>query len=110
MKPSKVNHKHYQPLSDLKETERLIRLIKEYFQINLAEALNLLRVSAPLFVLADTGINDNLNGIERPVSFPIKHLNDSRAECVQSLAKWKRMALADYDFGPGEGLYTDMNA
>jgi len=98
------------PHLDLKATERAIRVIKEYFQTNLAEALNLLRVSAPLFVAADTGLNDNLNGIERPVSFPIKGLGDARAEIVQSLAKWKRMALADYGFAPGEGLYTDMNA
>ena len=95
---------------DLRETERAIRMIKEYFQTNLAKALNLLRVSAPLFVLADTGVNDNLNGIERPVSFPVKAFNDRRAECVQSLAKWKRMALADYGIEPGEGIYTDMNA
>ena len=98
------------PLLDLRQTERAIRLIKECFQTNLADALNLLRVSAPLFVLADTGINDNLNGVERPISFPIKHLNDQHAEIVQSLAKWKRMALADYGFSPGEGIYTDMNA
>ncbi|MBN1492436.1 MAG: aspartate--ammonia ligase [Phycisphaerae bacterium] len=95
---------------DLRQTERAIRMIKEYFQTNLAEALNLLRVSAPLFVLADTGVNDNLNGIERPVSFPVKAFDDRRAECVQSLAKWKRMALADYGIEPGEGIYTDMNA
>ncbi len=100
----------YQPLLDLRQTERAIRFVKEYFQTHLGEALNLLRVSAPLFVLADTGINDNLNGIERPVSFPIKDLNEQRAEIVQSLAKWKRMALADYGFAPGEGIYTDMNA
>jgi len=100
----------YESIFDLRQTERLIRTIKEFFQTNLAEELNLLRVSAPLFVLADTGINDNLNGVERPVSFPIKDLNERRAEIVQSLAKWKRMALADYGFGPGEGIYTDMNA
>jgi aspartate--ammonia ligase len=100
----------YKSLFDLKETERAIRNIKEYFQTNLAEELNLLRVSAPLFVLSGTGINDDLNGIERPVAFPIKALDDRRAEIVQSLAKWKRMALADYGFQPGEGLYTDMNA
>jgi len=95
---------------DLRQTERAIRMIKEYFQTHLAETLNLLRVSAPLFVEANTGINDNLNGIERPVSFPIKAMNERRAEIVQSLAKWKRMALADYSFAPGEGIYTDMNA
>jgi aspartate--ammonia ligase len=100
----------YTPLLDLRQTERAIRQIKEYFQTNLGSALNLLRVSAPIFVLADTGINDNLNGVERPVSFPIKAMAERRAEIVQSLAKWKRMALADYGFKPGEGIYTDMNA
>ena len=100
----------YEPLLDLRETERAIRTIKEHFQTNFARALNLLRVSAPLFVLADTGINDNLNGTERPASFPIKAMGERRAEMVQSLAKWKRMALADYGFEPGEGIYTDMNA
>jgi len=100
----------YQSALDLKQTERAIRMIKEFFQTNLAKDLNLLRVSAPLFVLADTGVNDNLNGIERPVSFPIKAMNEQRAEIVHSLAKWKRMALADYGFGLGEGIYTDMNA
>jgi len=100
----------YQPLLDLRQTERAIRAIKEYFQTNLADALNLLRVSAPLFVLADTGVNDNLNGVERPISFGVKAMGGRRAEIVQSLAKWKRMALADYGFMPGEGIYTDMNA
>ncbi len=100
----------YKPRMDLRQTERAIRTIKEFFQINLAEALNLLRVSAPLFVLADTGLNDNLNGTERPASFAIKAMGDRRAEMVQSLAKWKRTALADYGFIPGEGIYTDMNA
>lgn len=99
------------PTLDLRNTERAIRLIKETFQTNLASELNLQRVSAPLFVLADTGINDNLNGVELPISFQIKALaGTGRAEIVQSLAKWKRMALADYGFTPGEGLYTDMNA
>ncbi len=100
----------YAPLLDLRTTERAIRLIKEFFQINLASSLNLLRVSAPLFVLADTGINDNLNGVEKPISFPVKAIPGQHAEIVQSLAKWKRMALADYGFAPGEGIYTDMNA
>jgi aspartate--ammonia ligase len=102
--------KAYQPLLGLRDTERAIRLIKEYFQVNLAEALKLQRVSAPLFVPAATGINDNLNGIEMPISFPVKSMGGRHAEIVQSLAKWKRMALADYGFAPGEGLYTDMNA
>lgn len=100
----------YKPLLDLRETEKAIRLIKEFFQINLAKELNLFRVSAPLFVWGDTGINDNLNGIEKPVSFSVKDVPNRQAECVQSLAKWKRMALGDYGFKPGEGLYTDMNA
>ncbi len=100
----------YKPLMDLRQTERAIRTIKEYFQTNLADALNLLRVSAPLFVLADTGVNDNLNGVERPASFTIKAMGGRRAEMVQSLAKWKRMALANYGFKPEEGIYTDMNA
>ncbi len=104
MKPS------YTPLLDLRQTERAIRVIKEFFQINLAEALNLSRVSAPLFVMGGTGINDDLNGIEKPISFSVKAIDNGRAEIVQSLAKWKRMALADYGFNPGEGLYTDMNA
>ncbi len=98
------------PLLDLRQTERAIRVIKEHFQTHLATELNLLRVSAPLFVQADTGINDNLNGIELPISFPVKDLDGKKAEIVQSLAKWKRMALADYGFASGEGLYTDMNA
>jgi len=110
MKPTDGRALPYKPLLDLRETERAIRLIKEFFQINLGEALNLLRVSAPLFVPADSGLNDNLNGVEMPISFAIKNQNGRRAEIVQSLAKWKRMALADYGFGPGEGIYTDMNA
>jgi aspartate--ammonia ligase len=92
------------------ETERAIRLVKEFFQTNLAFELNLLRVTAPLFVLAGTGINDDLNGVERPVSFPVGAMGGQRAEIVQSLAKWKRLALADLGFQPGEGIYTDMNA
>ena len=100
----------YTPLLDLRRTEQAIRVIKEFFQINLAESLNLSRVSAPLFVLAGTGINDDLNGIEKPISFTVREIDNGRAEIVQSLAKWKRMALADYGFKPGEGLYTDMNA
>jgi len=105
-----VSVKPYEPLLDLRQTERAIRIIKEFFQINLAETLNLSRVSAPLFVMAGTGINDDLNGIEKPISFSVKAIANHRAEIVQSLAKWKRMALAEYGFHPGEGLYTDMNA
>jgi aspartate--ammonia ligase len=93
-----------------KETEIAIKLIKDFFQLNLATELNLSRVTAPLFVLANTGINDNLNGIEQPVSFNSKALNGSKLEIVQSLAKWKRMILGHLSFEPGYGLYTDMNA
>jgi aspartate--ammonia ligase len=100
----------YRPLLGLRQTELAIRQIKEFFQTNLAFELNLMRVTAPLFVLSGTGINDDLNGVERPVAFPIKGMQDSRAEIVQSLAKWKRLQLADFTCQPGEGLYTDMNA
>jgi aspartate--ammonia ligase len=100
----------YRPLLDVRQTERAIQEIKDFFQLNLATELNLTRVTAPLFVLAGTGINDDLNGTERPVAFPVKALGDARAEVVQSLAKWKRLALADYGFKKGFGLYTDMNA
>ncbi|MBC8185627.1 aspartate--ammonia ligase [candidate division KSB1 bacterium] len=110
MQTNLVCPKNYKNLLDLKQTEKAIRLIKEFFQTNLAFELNLLRVTAPLFVKAGTGINDDLNGIERPVSFKIKALDDIDAEIVQSLAKWKRMMLADYGFQPGAGIYTDMNA
>ena len=94
---------------DKKQTQIAIKTVKDFFQINLANQLNLTRVSAPLFVRPETGLNDNLNGIERPVSFD---LGDSKidVEIVQSLAKWKRFALKKYDFEIGEGLYTDMNA
>src|SRR4030042_7134991 len=100
----------YHPLLGIRQTELAIRQIKEFFQTNLAFELNLMRVTAPLCVLSGTGINDDLNGIERPVVFPVKSLQDSHAEIVQSLAKWKRLQLADLGFEPGEGLYTDMNA
>lgn len=100
----------YQPLLSPKETEKAIRSIKEFFQTNLAFELNLIRVTAPLFVASGTGVNDDLNGVEKPVSFPVRAMDGMRAEIVQSLAKWKRMALADLGFAPGEGLYTDMNA
>lgn len=101
---------HYKPLLDLKQTELGIKQIKEFFQMNLSSELRLRRVTAPLFVLKGMGINDDLNGIERPVSFPIKDLNDAQAEVVHSLAKWKRITLADYKIEPGYGIYTDMNA
>lgn len=91
-------------------TEVAIKLIKDKFQKQLARALNLRRVTAPLFVLAGTGINDDLNGVEPPVSFNIACMAGHRAEVVHSLAKWKRMKLGAYDIAPGYGIYTDMNA
>jgi aspartate--ammonia ligase len=101
---------HYQPLLDLVSTEKAIRLIKEFFQINLAFELNLIRVTAPLFVQGGTGVNDDLNGVEKPVAFNVPAMDTARVEIVQSLAKWKRMILADYGMKTGEGIYTDMNA
>lgn len=100
----------YRPLLDLRETERAIKFVKDHFQEGLAEALNLQRVSAPLFLRKGSGINDDLNGVEAKATFRIKDDGGSEAECLFSLAKWKRMVLADYGFAPGEGLYTDMNA
>ena len=105
-----IKPKNYNPLLDLKQTELGIKQIKEFFQLNLSSELRLRRVTAPLFVLKGMGINDDLNGIERPVSFPIKDLGDAQAEVVHSLAKWKRLSLYRYGFNVGEGLYTDMNA
>ncbi len=100
----------YKPLLDLKQTELGIKQIKDFFQTNLSAELRLRRVTAPLFVLKGMGINDDLSGIERPVSFPIKDLQDAEAEVVHSLAKWKRVTLADYHIDTGYGIYTDMNA
>ena len=102
--------KNYEALLDRKQTEQGIKLIKEFFQQNLSTALRLRRVTAPLFVLQGLGINDDLNGVERPVTFPIKDLGDARAEVVHSLAKWKRLTLAEYQVELGHGVYTDMNA
>ncbi len=102
--------KDYKSILNLKETEKAIKLIKDFFQQNLSSELKLRRVTAPLFVLKGTGINDDLNGIERPVSFNIKDMNEATAEVVHSLAKWKRMMLADYGIENGYGIYTDMNA
>ena len=101
---------NYKPLLDLKQTELGIKQIKDFFQQNLSSELRLRRVTAPLFVLKGMGINDDLNGVERAVSFPIKDLGDAQAEVVHSLAKWKRLTLADYSIEPGYGIYTDMNA
>ena len=100
----------YQSLLDARQTELGIKMIKEFFQQNLSTELRLRRVTAPLFVLKGLGINDDLNGVERAVTFPIKDLGDARAEVVHSLAKWKRLSLAEYEVDPGYGIYTDMNA
>lgn len=100
---------NYRSVLDIRQTEIAIKQLKDFFERELASELNLTRVSAPLFVRPETGLNDNLSGIERPVSFDIKAIG-SKAEIVHSLAKWKRVALKRYGFAPGEGLYTDMNA
>ena len=105
-----IKPKNYKALLDLKQTEQGIKLIKEFFQQNLSTELRLRRVTAPLFVLKGLGINDDLNGVERAVTFPVKDLNDAKAEVVHSLAKWKRLTLAEYEIEPGYGIYTDMNA
>jgi aspartate--ammonia ligase len=102
--------KNYRSILDVKETEKAIKMIKDFFQQNLAKPLNLRRVTAPLFVKAGTGINDDLNGVERPISFNIKYMSNTEAEIVQSLAKWKRLTLANLKISLGEGIYTDMNA
>ena len=102
--------KNYKSQLTLNQTEKAIKLVKDTFQQQLSAELNLRRVTAPLFVLKGTGINDDLNGTERKVSFPIRDMNDAYAEVVNSLAKWKRMALADYCIPHGNGIYTDMNA
>ena len=99
----------YRSLLSIYDTQKAISLLKRLFEDRLGALLDLYRVSAPLFVAEDSGLNDNLNGVERPVSFDILR-SDTRAEVVQSLAKWKRLALKRYDFRPGKGLYTDMNA
>lgn len=102
--------KNYRSELNLYETQIAIKTVKDFFQTLLAERLHLLRVSAPLFVDPGSGMNDNLNGVERPVTFDIKCQDGREAEIVQSLAKWKRYALKKYGFSVGEGLYTDMNA
>ena len=101
---------NYKPQLDLHDTQIAIKTVKDFFQNLLSQRLNLQRVSAPLFVDPDSGLNDNLNGVERPVTFGIKEQDEKEAEIVHSLAKWKRYALDKYGFSLGEGLYTDMNA
>ena len=105
-----IRPEHYRALLDMNKTEQGIKLIKDFFQQNLSTELRLRRVTAPLFVMQGLGINDDLNGVERPVTFPIKDLGDKKAEVVHSLAKWKRLTLAEYKVAPGYGIYTDMNA
>jgi aspartate--ammonia ligase len=100
----------YTSALSLYDTQVAIKTVKDYFQQSIASQLNLLRVSSPLFVDPASGLNDNLNGVERPVKFGIKEQADKEAEVVHSLAKWKRYALKQYGFSHGEGLYTDMNA
>lgn len=100
----------YTPVVDFMESQRAIKKIKDFFQQELAYGLNLRRVSAPLFVIPESGLNDNLNGTERTVSFTLKDMDEKNVEIVQSLAKWKRMALGKYQIEPGKGIYTDMNA
>ncbi len=102
--------KDYEPILAPMETQRAIKKIKDYFQQELAYGLNLRRVTAPLFVDPETGLNDNLTGVERRVEFTLKDMGEKKVEVVQSLAKWKRMALGKYGIKPGHGLYTDMNA
>ncbi len=105
-----ITPKGYKSLLDLNQTEQAIKLVKDTFQLNLSSELKLRRVTAPLFVLKGTGINDDLNGIENKVTFRIKDYDNREAEVVNSLAKWKRLALADYGMEDGYGIYTDMNA
>ena len=100
----------YKALLNPLETQRAIKKIKDYFQSELAYGLSLRRVSAPLFVVPESGLNDNLNGVERRVDFTLKDMDEKRVEIVQSLAKWKRYALGKYGIKPGHGIYTDMNA
>jgi aspartate--ammonia ligase len=102
--------KGYHAKLTIKETEEAIKLLKDYFERRLGNELNLKRVSSPLFVRPETGLNDNLNGMEKPVTFQIKDSQSTSVEVVHSLAKWKRMALKRYGFSVGEGIYTDMNA
>ena len=101
---------NYDPVLDIRQTQQAIKFIRDTFQKEFGKEMNLERVSAPLFVPKSSGLNDNLSGVERPVSFDIKAIKTEDVEVVQSLAKWKRLALWEYGFKPGEGLYTNMNA
>jgi len=102
--------KEYDPHLTVRQTQEAIKYIRDTFQHEFGKEMNLSRISAPLFLKRNSGLNDNLNGVERPVSFDMLDIPDETIEVVQSLAKWKRMALARYGFKPGEGLYTNMNA
>ncbi|MBP5389860.1 MAG: aspartate--ammonia ligase [Bacteroidales bacterium] len=97
-------------LGSVENTEKAIKAVKDMFQVNLSAQLALLRVTAPMVVLSGTGLNDDLNGVERPVSFPVRDMDGRQAEVVHSLAKWKRLKLAELGVPPGRGIYTDMNA
>ena len=101
---------HYDPRLSVRQTQEAIKYIRDTFQRELGREMNLERISAPLFVDRASGLNDNLNGTERPVSFDMAAIPNATMEVVHSLAKWKRMALKEYGFVPGEGLYTNMNA
>ena len=105
-----ITPEKYQALLDLQQTELAIKKIKDFFLSSISTELRLRRVTAPLFVLKGLGMNDDLSGTERPVTFPIKDIDDARAEVVHSLAKWKRVTLAEYNVKPGYGIITDMNA
>ena len=100
----------YKPVLSVKETEKAIILLKDFFQLTLSTELNLTRVTAPLFVKSNTGLNDDLNGVERPVRFNVKDMNETQVEIVHSLAKWKRLKVTELGLEPGFGIYTDMNA
>ena len=103
-------HDYRNLLGGTEQTEKAIKAVKDMFQDNLSAQLALLRVTAPMTVLSGTGINDDLNGVERPVRFPVLSLGEAQAEVVHSLAKWKRLKLAELGITPGRGIYTDMNA
>ena len=105
-----IKPENYHALLDLQQTEIAIKKIKDFFLSSISTELRLRRVTAPLFVLKGLGMNDDLNGVERPVTFPIKDMNEAQAEVVHSLAKWKRVTLAEYNVEPGYGIITDMNA
>jgi len=101
---------NYNPVLTVRQTQEAIKYIRDTFQKEFGRKMNLERISAPLFVAKGSGLNDNLNGVERPVAFDMASIPDETIEVVQSLAKWKRLALHEYGFKPGEGLYTNMNA